>query len=577
MLLGEKDASSQRVVLRWIIRSEADNDKQDLANEAGANSALEDNRLKIRVKEKPAATRQRSLGLPWLLLSSGFIALSGIGAVVFSGSDKPPAKKTEAPFSEKPSTKVAEPAVQSATFADDGESLWVSPTAGEPVDLGYLLPGTQLVLHVRVADLLAHAEGEKTLAALGPWGEQVVERLTESAGVALSEIETLLLGVRLGRDGRLQYACRLRLLRAKTQAKLAGRDGAGHVCFSSDRSNEKLWVVCSAEAVQELKSAAGASPLFARELQRVLQRTDEQRMVTLAFAGKFLQISGEKFLQGTSEPLREALVDFLGDEATATTLSLHWDADFFLELQSTVALNTRPHRFAALLEKRIAASSDRVEDVVLAEPLHPYGRKVLARFPAMLRKLGNYTRSAEVEKLSVLRCYLPVRAGHNLLTSTELLLNTIPASRGVPAHGPLTTSPPAKPQAIGQRLLRTTSLVFPKETLQAALEILSEDIGVPLKIAGRDLQLEGITKNQSFGIDLRNRPAAEILLAILLQANPDRTASGPTDVKQKLVYVVRQGEIRGEGDPPGEIVVTTRSAAARRGEKLPAVFEPASP
>ena len=552
------------MVLLWIIRSEADNDKQDLANEAGANRALEDNRLKIRVTEKPAATHQRSRSLPWLLLSSGLIALSGIGAVVFSGSDKPPVKKIETPVSEKLSTKVAEPTVQNTPLADDGESLWVSPTAGEPVELDYLLPGTQLVLHVRVAELLAHAEGEKSLAALGPWGEQVVERLTETTGVALSEIETLLLGVRLGRDGGLQYACRLRLLRAKPQA--AGT-GAGHVCFLPDRSKGKILVVCSAEALQELKSASGDPPLFARELQRVLQRSDEQRIVTLAFAGKFLQISGEKFLQGTSEPLREALVDFLGDEATATTLSLHWDANFFVELQSTVALNTRPHRFTALLEERVAASSDRVEGVVLAEPLHPYGRKVLARFPAMLRKLGNYTRSAEVEKLSVLRCYLPVTAGHNLLTGTELLLN-MPASRG--------TSLAAKPQAAGEGLLRTTSLVFPKETLQAALEILSEDIGVPLKIAGRDLQLEGITKNQSLGLDLRDRPAAEILLAILLQANPDRTASGPTDVKQKLVYVVRQGEIGGEGDQPNVIVVTTRSAAARRGEKLPDVFEPAS-
>ena len=563
--------------IAWIIRSGAGGDKQDLARDydkrLGASKTLADDRLKIRVENKAAKARKRPKGLPRLLLAGGLLALAGIGIVAFSSGDKPDVvQEQEAVVPGKASSEVVESPAQDATVADDGESLWVSPTAGEPIELGYLLPGSQLVLHVRVADLLAHAEGEKTLAALGPWGEQVVERLAETTGVALSEIETLLLGIRIGRDGGLQYACRLL---AKPQAELGGGEEAGYVCFFPDARDGKLLVLCSAEAVQELKSAAGAPPLFARELQRVLQRTDTQRMVTLAFAGKFLQISGEKFLQGTSEPLREAIIDFLGDEATATALSLHWDANFFMELQSTVALNTRPHRFAALLEKRVAASSDRVEDVVLAEPLHPYGRKVLARFPAMLRKLGNYTRSAEVEKLSVLRCYLPVHAGHNLLAGTELLLN-MPASGGVPDHGSLTDVPSAKPQAVGLRLLRTTSLVFPKETLQRALEILSEDIGVPLKIAGRDLQLEGITKNQSFGLDLRNRPAAEILLAILLQANPDRTASGPTDVKQKLVYVVRQGEISGEDDLPSVIVVTTRSAAARRGEKLPAVFEPAS-
>ena len=520
---------------------------------------MEDNRLEIRVTKEPVEASQRSRGLLWLLLSSGLIALSGIVAVVFSGSDKPVAKKPKTPVSEERPTEVTESVVQDANITDDGESLWVSPTVGEPLDLGYLLPGTQLVLHISVADLLAHSEGEKVLAALGPWGEEAVEQLTNFTGVALAEIETLLLGVRLTRSGELEYVWRLRLLSAKTQAELGRGAGEGWTCFLPDPADGKLLVLCPSDAVKELKSSAGESPLFARELQRVFERTDGRRMATLVFAGKFLQISGEKFLQGTGEPLREALIDFLGDEATATAISLHWDDNFFVELQSTVALNTRPHWFATLLEERVAASSDRVEDIILTEPLHPYGQKVLARFPAMLRKLGDYTRSGEDEGFCVLRAYLPATAGHNLVMASELLLNGV-TSRGATGSADVF----AKPLAITQRLQRVTSLVFPKETLQKALEILAEDIGVPLKIAGRDLQLEGITKNQSFGLDLRDRPAAEILLAVLLKANPDRTASGPTDVKQKLVYVVRDAEI----------VVTTRSAARRRGEKLPAVFEP---
>ncbi len=520
---------------------------------------MEDNRLKIRVTEKPVVASQQSRGLLWLLLSSGLIALSGIVAVVFSGSDKPVAKKPKTPVPEERPTEVTESVMQDAPLADDGESLWVSPTAGEPLDLGYLLPGTQLVLHVRVADLLAHGEGEKVLTALGPWGEQVVEQLTKLTGVALAEIETLLLGVRLTRSGELEVVWRLRLLRAKTQAELGRGAGEGRTCFLPDPADSTLLVLCPSDAVKELKSSVGRPPLFARELQRVLERTDGRRMATLVFAGKFLQISGEKFLQGTSDLLREALIDFLGDEATATAISLHWDDYFFVELQSTVALNTRPHRFATLLEKRVAASSDQIEEVLLAEPRHPYGQKVLARFPEMLRKLGNYTRSGEESGLSLLRAYLPAEAGHNLVMATELLLNSA-TSRDATAA--VDTS--AKPLAMTQRLQRVTSLVFPKETLQKALEILAEDLGVPLNIAGRDLQLEGITKNQSFGLELRNRPAAEILLAVLLKANPDRTASGPSDVKQKLVYVVRDAEV----------VVTTRSAARRRGEKLPAVFEP---
>ncbi len=124
--------------------------------------------------------------------------------------------------------------------------------------------------------------------------------------------------------------------------------------------------------------------------------------------------------------------------------------------------------------------------------------------------------------------------------------------------------------SIEERLAQVTSLSFGKDTLERALELLAEDLGVPIEIAGRDLQLEGITKNQSFGIDERDKSAREILLTVLQLANPDRTATGPADEKQKLVYVVREGA-SGER---GVIVVTTRAAAKGRGEPLPVVFLP---
>ena len=450
-------------------------------------------------------------------------------------------------------------------LTDDGESLWTSPTNGQTIHCNYLLPGTQLILHVRVADLLAHDEADKVLAALGPWGTQITRQLTTTTGVELSNIETLLLGIRQSRGGSLDFCVRLDLKqRVATEAIRSG-------CFLPGAGQGRQLVWCTSSALAELKAAQGEPPLFSRELARIIERTDAQRSATLVFSGKFLQISGEKFLRGAGEKLRLAMVDFLGDEATASALSAHWDENFFLELRSTVALNERPHRFAALLEQRVTETSDQVEDSILSQTQHPHGRKILARFPAMLRKLGNYTRSGEEAKLSLLRCYLPVTAGHNLLMASELLLNANQLG-GVPAADAVATQPKDQPRSLAERLQQTTSLVFPRETLQKALEILSEELQVPIQIAGSDLQLEGITRNQSLAIDLRDRPAGEILLAILLRANPDRTATGPSDEKQKLVYVLRENA---DGQPSA-IVVTTRAAATRRGEKLPAVFQPAT-
>ncbi len=532
--------------------------------------------IKIKVADESVSSRAKrngSNGGPLLVLGGIALLVLCVAGVLFwprqvasvsSNPESSNASANEAQPSDAPSNE--EPSVTtSPLIPDDGESLWASPTDGVPIDCSYLLPGTQLLVHVRVADLLAHTEGDKVVAALGPWGQQITQQLTETTSVELQAIDSLLLGIRQASTGRIDFAVRLLLRQAVTPDQI-GRD-----CFLPTESEGKLLVWCTPSALGELQSQQGERPLFPRELQRVLDRTDDQRMATLVFAGKFLQISGEKFLQGRAEPLRTALVDLLGDEATATSMSAHWDDNFFAELVSTVALNERPHRFAALLEQRIAQSPDQVEDTILAQQLHPHGRKVLARFPAMLRKLGNYTRSGEEDKLSLLRCYLPVNAGHNLLMASELLLNATPMSAAGPAET-LAENQNQRSQNLTARLQQTTSLVFPKETLQKALEMLAEDVGVPIQIAGNDLQLEGITKNQSLAIELRDRPGGEILLEVLLRANPDRTASGPTDVKQKLVYVIRKST---DGEPSA-IVVTTRTAAKRRGEKLPDVFEPAS-
>jgi hypothetical protein len=116
-------------------------------------------------------------------------------------------------------------------------------------------------------------------------------------------------------------------------------------------------------------------------------------------------------------------------------------------------------------------------------------------------------------------------------------------------------------------------LQFARDSLEAALEQLSKAIGVEIVILGPDLQADGITRNQQLSMNLENRPAAEILVEILRAANPDKSATGPQDERQKLVYVVKPKSAEG----PEAVFVTTRAAAAERGEKLPADFIGAAP
>lgn len=124
-----------------------------------------------------------------------------------------------------------------------------------------------------------------------------------------------------------------------------------------------------------------------------------------------------------------------------------------------------------------------------------------------------------------------------------------------------------------ERLRRPTSLRFARDSLEAALGQLSQNIGVEIVIQGPDLQADGITKNQSFGIDMENRAAEEILVEILWLANPDKTATAPNDQRQKLVYVIAATA----PDGAEQVIVTTRTAAAARGDELPAVFKSSTP
>jgi hypothetical protein len=157
-----------------------------------------------------------------------------------------------------------------------------------------------------------------------------------------------------------------------------------------------------------------------------------------------------------------------------------------------------------------------------------------------------------------------VDAGHNLLMGAELALaeGDGKGSRGIERDGVRPLAEASSPGSIAERLQKKTSLRFGREELEAALDMLAQDVGVKIVIRGPDLQLDGITRNQLFAIDMSDRTGEEILVEILRRANPDKLATGPADPRQKLVYTVG----------PDAIYITTRAKVAERGEPLPAVF-----
>ncbi len=534
----------------------------------------------------------------WPFITAASVLVFGvIIAVIIFNAGSPSANTTSGPKAaeseptETPTPAAAEAATEEASSmaaeqaVDDpkGELLWVSPTEGPPISLAYVPAGTQCLVHLRPAALLSHPEGERMLAALGPWGQSAVADLKSMLGGELADVDSLLMAIVPNVKGGLDVSARAHFSKELSNEDLARRFPSGsqkqhggltyrivgeRACFvPSKNADSKTLVICRGGLTDELIDSAGEPPSLVRDVEALAAHTDADRMATVIVAPKFLVAGGSELLVGEAKPVKEALHWLTGNGATAVALSAQCDQNFFLELRATPALNVPPHRLALKLRERIAAAPNAVEDIVASANWPAYGRKVLARFPSMLRALAQYSRAAEDDREALVRCFLPIAAGHNLVMASELLLTQPHSAEAATAKA---QAAPAAPASTEERLAKKTSLVFTKDSLERALEMLADDAGVSITIEGKDLQLDGITKNQSLAMDVHDKPAGEILVEILRRANPDRTATGPDDPKQKLVYVIQPGK---NGDA-GRIIVTTRAAAAKRGDRLPAAFLP---
>ncbi len=130
-------------------------------------------------------------------------------------------------------------------------------------------------------------------------------------------------------------------------------------------------------------------------------------------------------------------------------------------------------------------------------------------------------------------------------------------------------------------LNRNMSVDFDQESLEFGINVIVDQFEVDLpdgstmprvRIVGGDLEKAGITQNQQIrDFSKQDLPLRTVLTDLLLGANPDKTATGPQDPKQALVWVVATND-----SVPGgvEILVTTRAASAGVYE-LPAEFRPA--
>lgn len=438
------------------------------------------------------------------------LALLAVGCG--DGTHKDAVPKSTSPPPPVVQPQASPPKADDGLISDDGRTLWVSPTAGDPIDLSLVPSESGLFVYVRPQALLATEEGRRVWRALG-----IEDDAAESAKV-------LTIGVAAGED----------------------------------YESVKQTVAVDPRPTDDL-------PLVPREFEQLLETTDSDRHLTLVCLPQFLIGDGGSLLSGPWAPLRELVLAQARDEWAAVALSLHIDDErLYWELRIVPNAAEPEVRVAAGVAKQSQGWDDDLAAVVEGRDWSAYSRAVIERSPRMLAIVGKYARRGVDGRQAVVNGYAPPGAAHQLALAAERIvaeLATPVAEEPTDAAAPLLADLP-----LAKRLQTPVTIQFTRESLETAVAILAETIATPIEIVGRDLQLEGITRNQMLALDVTDMPAEAVLVEVLRRANPDKEATGPADPKQKLVYVV--------GDDEGDsgVTITTRAAAESRGDKLPNVF-----
>ena len=285
-------------------------------------------------------------------------------------------------------------------------------------------------------------------------------------------------------------------------------------------------------------------------MERLLADTDHQRHFTLIAEPFWILYRPDDFCRRAGQT-GGSLAQFLGDEVQAVLASGYVEDDLFLELRAYPRIDKDHGNWPPSIVPSWPSCRRGWNPIWPRSIRLPMERRSCCVFHGCSINCSAPRARCRTSPGRVAR--LPAgQPGQNLLLASEFALWEQPKAGAGSAGGA-----PKKPAGAGAALAKQISISFPRDTLENSLQMVSTEIGVEISILGTELQLEGITKNQSFSLNERDQPAREILRKILKLANSDG----------KLVYVIKPPPAGGEPI----IFITTRAAAAKRGNKLPPV------
>jgi serine/threonine protein kinase len=490
---------------------------------------------------------------------------------------------------------------------DDGKLLWAPPQAGLPHSLELLPAGLEGI--VFVSGKVWHMQGG--FANLGKWwlaSQPALTKVFETYPMLSDDrIESVAIGLYPSKQSGVPQALFRLNLKATTSIDSIAKalpNFSMQLLDAKGSRKQGLWsneadsnaVAVAMEELQSDPSAmikritigpqelvatlsemnGGAAPLR-RQLETLLLSTDSRADISFLFAPSFLVGDARELLAAV--PSGQALLKASIDETMqavllTTTLEPRW----YTELRMIGSETRDAGKIALSLKQRLEKMPDEVESGMLNATAHPYWRALSMRYPQMLRSLNKYGRFGIEDGQVVANLYLPSDAVSNLAVASWMAMK-FPVGTNNSAIQ-TTTKPAVKPQSktIDEILDSKISVAFEQESLETALQLIAGEVadsvlsGAPISMAinGSAFQKGGITRNQQIRAFKQEAvPLRTILTDLVRRANPVTTVQSPTELDQKVVWVVLDDA---ENSIRKKVELTTRFWTEENQVALPSEF-----
>lgn len=332
-----------------------------------------------------------------------------------------------------PSTETAQRSTAQAAVPDV-ESKQRLVRERHPLDLRLLPAGSRLLVAVRPARLMSDSAGRDVVRGLGPWADAGLDCLRRLIQLDAADVDQVVVGLIPGApDAPPDRAAVVRLTHDARREDVLERFGhpepraAFSETYFTDRSTKTAYYFAdsrtiailppqsASEVLRDVRTPLPTSP----DVEALVEYSDRDWLLNVVFDVRFLR-EAARALDAENYELVTRGLDLLGEEAAAGLLSLDTGELFQAGLVVRGRRDVRPSVYGQSLEGRLRLLPyDLLHTVQTMRP-SSRARRLVGRFPAMVKALALVLEVKEDAGSIVARARLPERAGPNLALAGRL-------------------------------------------------------------------------------------------------------------------------------------------------------------